>query len=53
MAQWFAVQCYTLRNDQKFNIEFIATVERYPVIYDYRMSGYSKKARRKVLDRDS
>ncbi|XP_067005315.2 uncharacterized protein [Anabrus simplex] len=32
-----------MRDDQKFNIQFVSIVERYPVIYDYTKTGYSKK----------
>jgi hypothetical protein len=32
-----------MRDDQKFNIESVASVERYPVIYDHTSNGFSKK----------
>jgi hypothetical protein len=32
-----------MRDGQKFNIQFVATVERYPVIHNHVKSGYSKK----------
>jgi hypothetical protein len=39
---------YTMRDEQKHNIEFDVVVERYPVIYDCTKSGYSK---RKILEK--
>jgi leucyl-tRNA synthetase len=33
----------TTRDDQKFNIEFVAIVKKHPVIYDYKQNEYCKK----------
>jgi hypothetical protein len=33
----------TMRDDQKFNIAFVAIVEKHYVIYDYKQNDYCKK----------
>jgi hypothetical protein len=41
----------TIKDDQKFNTEFVAIVEKHPVIYDYMQNDFCKKKKKKTRHR--
>jgi hypothetical protein len=34
---------YAKRNEQKINLKLVEEVEKYPVLYNFTLSGYSRK----------